>query len=285
MRDYWLTQYVLAAVGWGYAVVCVIAIALALWLPKGKKNKLFAAAIVIGLAAILPFRGYEEYRKEQEAAQAYKARLAKAKALFDERCKSAGEKIYRTVDNVYGVLLTPLRPTRINDASQYDADDQYGYNVGGDEYVRYYLIGSSDLSSQYRFVEAPTEKGKYRYTTPLNAAISYNYWTKGGGKVPINAEEIATFSARYAIEWKDISKEKDRDHWIAGGALRITDRSTGELLGERTGYLFDVGMGSTSGQRSPWPWARYYGESCPKISEHNRVFVEKILKPTQGEKK
>lgn len=183
------------------------------------------------------------------------------------------------------MLLERLRSTNISDASQYDADDQYGYNVGGEEYVRYYLIGSSDLVSQYRFVEAPTEKGKYRYTTLLNAAISYDYWTKGGGKVPINREEVAAFSARYAIEWKDISAKEDRDHWIAGGTLRIKDRSTGELLGERTGYLFETGMGSTSGRRAPWPWARYYGKSCPKITEHNRVFVEKILKPVREKRK
>lgn len=199
--------------------------------------------------------------------------------------QNIGEKIYRTVDEVEGLLLTPLRPTRISDASQYDADDQYGYNVGGEDYVRYYLIGSSDLVSQYRFIEALTEQGKYRYTTSLNAAKSHDYWTKGGGKIPINVEEVAAFSARYAIEWKDISKKEDRDHWIAGGVLQIKDRSTGELLGERTGYLFEAGMGSTSRQRSPWPWARYYGKYCPSISEHNRVFVEKVLKPTRGEKK
>ena len=283
MRDYWLTQYFLAAIGWGYLIIVLIALGLALWLAKGKTAKTIAALVILAMASILPFKGYQEYAKEKQAANAYKARYAKAKALFDERCKTAGEKIYRTVENVEGLLLTKLRPVRISDTSQYDTDDQYGYNVGGEEYVRYYLIGSSDLTSRYRFVEAPTEKFKLRFTTPLSAEKSREYWVKGGGKVIIESKDIETFSAQYAVEWQDVSTKEDRDSWIAGGALRVTDRKTGEILGERVGYLLETGFGSTAGQRSPWSWARYYAKSCPTLNEHNRIFVEKVLKPIKGE--
>lgn len=285
MRDYWLTQYVLAAVGWGYTIVCIVAVALALWLPKGKKAKALSAAVVIGIASIVPFRGYEQYRKEQEAAEVYKARLAKAQALFDERCKTAGEKIYRTVEGVEGILLTELRPEKTSSSSQYDSDDQYGYNVGGEEYVRYYLAGGSDRVSRYHFVEAPLGTEMRRFTTPLTAADSYQYWTKGGGVVSIASTKVDGFSAKYSVEWKDISTAEDRDSWIAGGSLRITDRATGEVLAERVGYLLESGMGNTDGQRSPWAWARYYGQSCPTVKSHNRVFVERVLKPSKGEGK
>jgi hypothetical protein len=283
MRDYWLTQYILSAIGWGYLIAVLIVVALVLWLVKGKTAKTVSLLVVIGLASVLPLQGYKEYAKEKEAEDAYRVRLAKAQALFDERCKTAGEKIYRTVDKVDSVLLTSLRPIEISDNSQYDTNDQYGYNVGGEEYVRYYLIGSSDLTSRYQFVEAPREKLKLRYSTPLSAASSYEYWVKGGGKVTIESKEIDSFSARYSVEWQDVSTREDRDSWIAGGALRITDRKTGEVLGERVGYLFETGFGNTAGQRSPWPWARYYAKSCPTLNEHNRVFVEKVLKPIKGE--
>jgi hypothetical protein len=285
MRDYWLTQELLRAVGYGFIALSLLGVVLALWLPKGKWAKLIALGVVAFLISIPVRQGVKEYEQAKAAKAAYQARYAHAQALFAERCKTAGEKIYRTVEGVGGLLLTALRPDRISNASQYDADDQYGYNVGGEDYVRYYLIGSRDLTSQYRFIEAPTESGKIRFTMPLDAETSYRYWTKGGGELPIEAEIVDSFSARYSVEWMDISGKDDRANWIAVGLLRIKDRETDEILGERTGYLFETGMGDTAGQRAPWPWARYYAKSCPSASEHNRVFVEKVLKPIKGEGK
>ncbi len=43
-----------------------------------------------------------------------KARLAKAEAMFAERCKKAGVFIHRTAENVEGVFLMKLRPKEIN---------------------------------------------------------------------------------------------------------------------------------------------------------------------------
>ena len=140
MRDYWLTQYILAAVGWGYAIVCTVAVALALWLPKGKKAKALSAAVGIGIASILPFRGYEQYRKEQEAAEAYQARLARAQTMFAERCKTAGEKIHKTVEGVEGIYLMKLRTTT-NFGAQFELDDPYGHDSTGKEYILNFLRG------------------------------------------------------------------------------------------------------------------------------------------------
>jgi hypothetical protein len=183
------------------------------------------------------------------------------------------------VEGVEGVLLANLRPDKISDSSQYDSDDQYGFNVGGEEYIRYYLIGSKDLKSRYRFVEATQDSKRFRFTTSISAKASYEYWTRGGGSVAIDAKPIDDFSARYAIEWRDVSTKEDRESWIAGGSLKVTDRKTGEVIGERTGYLLETGFGNTGGQRSPWSWARYYAKSCPPLNDHNRVFVEKVLQP------
>lgn len=279
MRDYWLTQEALRATGFGFLVLALLGLGLALWLPKtrgGKARALAAVAILIAIPMSQVVRGVMEAREIE-------ARRDKANALFAERCKMAGEKIYKTVDNVDGVLLTNVRPAKISDSSQYDSDDQYGYNVGGDEYIRYYLIGGKDLTSRYKFVEATQDSRKIRFSTPLSAAKSYEYWTRGGGKVAVDSKPIDDYSARYAIEWRDVSTQEDRDSWIAGGALQISDRKTGEVLGERVGYLFETGFGGTAGQRSPWSWARYYAKSCPSLNEHNREFVEKVLKPTKGE--
>jgi uncharacterized membrane protein len=57
MHDYWLTQYLLAAVGWTCIIAVPIATALALKLPKSRQAKVWATAIVIGgLSAILPLQ-------------------------------------------------------------------------------------------------------------------------------------------------------------------------------------------------------------------------------------
>lgn len=111
MRDYWLVQYLLAAVGWSYIIVVLIATALALKLPKSKQAKVFATVIVIGLSAILPLKGYQGYHKEQQEAQAYKARLDKAQALFAERCKTAG-RILSDGGWGRGCTLMKIRLTR-----------------------------------------------------------------------------------------------------------------------------------------------------------------------------
>ncbi len=285
MRDYWLTQYILAGVGWGYLILTLGAIGLCLWLVKGKVAKTVAELLVLGLASILPWQGYEEYRRQQHVAAEFKARQAKAQTLFEQRCKTAGEKIYRTVEGVEGVLLMKLRPESITDFSQYDSDDQYGYNVGGDEYIRYYLIGSASPGLRYMYVETEEPSGKFRYTTPLGGVESRQMWTRGGGVVPIQRIPIEIFKTRYAIEWSDISTREDRDVWIAGGSIRIFDRTNGQLLAERIGYLIDTGQGSQAGARAPWPWARYQGPSCPSVKEHNRVFVEKVLKPNKETEK
>jgi len=46
------------------------------------------------------------YIREQQAKQdEFQARYDKAKAIFDERCKTAGEKIYHTVEDIEGITL------------------------------------------------------------------------------------------------------------------------------------------------------------------------------------
>ena len=59
MRDYWLTQYLLSAIGWGYLSMVLIVLVLVVWLIKGKIAKAVAFLIVLGLASILPIRGYQ----------------------------------------------------------------------------------------------------------------------------------------------------------------------------------------------------------------------------------
>lgn len=296
MRDYWLTQYLLAAVGWAYLIVSATAIALALWLPKERGTKIFAAIIVLGVASILPIRGVQGYLKDKEAVEVYRARLAKAQALFTERCKTAGEKIYKTVQNVDGVLLMNLRPEKVNRDDQFERYDPYGWNGGGDEYIKHFVVGYWPLcignglecppeKRAFSYVEVIDEKGRSKRYTAVNKLTGEPIHLNGKfrGIVDLKVERPVLLKARYGVRWEDVSSVEDRQAWIAGGRISIIDLETETVVAERTGFLWDTGQGSTDGFRSPWVWASLHGRSCPSIDEHNVVFVRKVLKPIKGE--
>lgn len=294
MRDYWLTQSILAAVRWGYIVMTLIAIALALWLPKRWQGKLIAVAVVLGIAAILPRQASQEIAQQQEVVDDYKVRLAKAQALFADRCKTAGEKIYRTVDNVEGTYVMRPRNEPLNYGQQFKLDDPYGYAGTGDDYLKLFVRGrpieptkiaeSIDSSKvvAYRFVETADESGKgfYRYTTSMAKEESEHITRNGGGIVPLSKVHAPSRSAKYGVMWDDISTQEDRENWIAGSSQKIVELETNQVIAERVGYMFDSGLGDTSGGRSPWTAAR--SNACPPLNEQIFYFFDRVIQPTKG---
>lgn len=102
-------------------------------------------------------------------------RQIKAQAMFEARCKTAGEKIHKTVENVEGIYLLKIRPNKINFDDQFRMDDPYGRDLGGNGYVETFLRGSyrkavahehDPPSIGFEFVEAIdlADGKKYRYT-------------------------------------------------------------------------------------------------------------------------
>ncbi|MBL0209277.1 MAG: hypothetical protein IPP84_15480 [Propionivibrio sp.] len=63
-------------------------------------------------------------------AEDAKARLAKAEAMFQGRCKKSGEFIHKTAENVDGILLLKIRG-QTSRGDQYKMDDPYGQDFGG----------------------------------------------------------------------------------------------------------------------------------------------------------
>ena len=100
------------------------------------------------LFALLLTASAEAVSAQNDALEAQRARLARAEAMFQERCKTAGEKIYRTVDNVDGIFLLKLRPQRRNLSNQFALDDPYGKDLGGDGYIVSFLRGSYQANTQ-----------------------------------------------------------------------------------------------------------------------------------------
>lgn len=308
MRDYWLTQSLLQAVGWGYFLAVVIALLLAGWAPRRGKAKVLAVLGVLLVAAILPIKGYRQYQEQQQITQERKERYQKAKALFDERCNGAGEKIYKTVENVDGFLWRRWRPSEINYGDQFKLTDPYGRECGGEECIKPMLrvVSGVELNVEdarrhangYRFVETinPISGDGYKYIGVVKSIgkrtpEQMEQYRKNTGKEPtadlygfsLEKELVKSFSARYEVTWDDISTPEDRAYWIAGGVIRITDLQTKKVIAERTGYLMDPGQGSTAGQRSPWSWARSSGYVCPSVDEHNINFIRSVLRTNKGE--
>jgi hypothetical protein len=218
---------------------------------------------------------------------------ARARAMFEARCRTAGVRIYRTVDGVDSVLLMKRRAPTANLANQYAMTDPYGDDLGGDGYALSFLWGRDEaghvepMASEalgYRFVVIPNEDG-LGYTRFELATGPRDQ----GGVLPVlrtPAEKLP----RYGITWQDISSRQDREHWIAGSRLVIVDTHTGDVLAERIGWMWDDTMGATDGARHPWTEAASH--ACPPFPVtsgglpyrvgQTRTFAEQVLKPRRA---
>ncbi len=233
---------------------------LALAIPKKSKEFFIAAGgilvlfvVVIPLNARLSLKIQEaEERPIKEAAE---KRYNEAKAVFDEQCKKAGEKIYRTVDNVDGIML--LKVWRENDDS-----DGYGYHrwvndqmweyaavypgSGGKFFIGIFLskgdIYKKNKNSKmfkdfigYQYVDVPNGEQFTHYTGEFNG----QYWIDDQN----NEEIISKSSARYAVTFEtDVSPEL-RKYWVAGVTFKIIDLQNNELLAEKTVFNFSQTLG------------------------------------------
>jgi hypothetical protein len=252
--------------------------------------------------------------QKDAALEGQQAKVAKAEAIFQERCKTAGEKIYRTVENVEGIFLLKLRPRRINYGRQFDMDDPYGRDLGGEGYIESFLRGEYQATHTgvpipgapprlgYLYVEAldPKDGQRYRYTGSLkDVEVRSNVLMGGDGKRKFLTKKFVLGKApasgpppRYGITYNDISTREDREHWIAGSSLKVIDLKTDEVIAERIGYMMDRGQGSTSRGRSPWLLAANY--ACPSFQRNplrppgngastqpyqTLDFVQKVVKP------
>lgn len=187
-------------------------------------------------------------------ANAAKERLEKAEAMFQERCKTAGEKIHRTVDNVEGVMLMKIRPEKDNFSDQFALDDPYGSDFDGDAYIKSFLNGFFEANFKrpdvpanvvyphvaYRYVEAidPKDGKRYRYTGRLDDPWRYDKsYSITYKRFVLDRNPAPRSSPRYGVTYDDISTHEEREYWIARSSLKVVDLQTAEVIAERIGYL------------------------------------------------
>ena len=299
----------LTAIGIGYWLLVFTILGLIFWRIKDNVGKLVALGSVL-VIMVLPvvWHGVEDQMQIRE----HKARLNVVMERYQMRCKSAGEKISRTVENVEGVVWMKWRNKEVNSSNQFRLDDPYGRDCGGTDCILQLLrvTKGADLNPEearkhpegYRFVESvdPADVKRYRYTAVIKSIHTrtpdeVQQYIKNRGINPgpdvydlaLEREPIDQFSARYGIIWEDISTHEDREHWIAGGSVKVVDLQTNEVIAERSGWMVDRGQGSEAGFRSPWIFA--FDTSCPEprrsYDKHaiqdpvTALFAKKILKP------
>jgi hypothetical protein len=215
----------------------------------------------------------------------YNIRLAKAEAMFQERCQKAGVFIHRTAENVEGIFLLKLRPGDIHSRDQYGMDDPYGRDRGGElyealdqdenAYLKSFLQGrdenglfSDTRVGGYAYVDAidPRDGQRYRYTAGFKEVVRMSAMDDGktsftGLEFVLERIPAPDPAPRYGVTYDDLSTREERDHWIAGSSLKVIDLETGEVMAERIGYMMDPGQGNDSGGRAPWLFAA--NRSCP----------------------
>lgn len=270
-----------------------IAISFAVRFGRTRRAKILWTTIAV-IFGCLPGQVFSE-------TQDARARLEKADAMFRERCKTAGEKIYKTVENVEGVYLLKLRPKEMNYGDQFRLDDPYGRDLRGDGYIGSFLrgefqathIGTPRAGSPPRggflYVEVidSSDGKRYRYTGRIDEPWKYDSsYSKTYKRFVLDRIPAPSAQPHYGITYDDISTREDREYWIAGSSLKVIDLKTNQVIAERIGYMVDRGQGNKSGGRSPWLYAA--DNACPPFSSRNGSgaqpyqtldFVEKVLKP------
>ncbi len=246
--------------------------------PKGQRRW---PALLVGIAVpalfIVPVVQRLHQAKQQHDER--QARYLEAKAVFDEQCKTAGEKIYRTVEGVEGVMLLKVRGEKPYDPAKYNPwrdpmweDAGSAWDAEGEKYIIAFLKYPARLrgSAGYLYVDVLQKNG--------------NITRYSGEQHPDDVliqESLAGDPARYAITYSNNVDPALRKYWVAGTTIQIIDQQTHELLAEKTVFSFDSAQGSTATNRSPW---RSTGtEVCPHALDHDRrtiTFVNKVLIPS-----
>ena len=222
---------------------------------------------------------WQEERENAEKAAEWRKRYEPAKARFDQLCQNAGEKIYRTADNVDGILLLKVR----GDDEKYQSNR---YNPRKDQmwedaavesefdreaYIEEFLLPYTSSFPRYTYADVLQKNGLViRYSRQREE----QNWVMEQRPTPHPR-------ARYAVTYENDISWENRKHWIAGTTIKIIDTKTNELMAEKTMYAFVPELGYSKFEQNPNPWGR--GMRCPMESEFKQrtvTFAIKVLIPS-----
>lgn len=264
----------------GIVLVTIIAMAIGFKFTA-RKNRLWVGlliAVAVPYSCISPL--VRELKRDQQKAAEKKAEWRKryepAKARFDRLCQNAGEKIYRTADNVDGILLLKVRgddekyqSNRYNPRKdQMWEDAAIESEAAGENYIERFLPRLS--MAPYDFADVIQKDG---------SVIRYSMRRKEHSWI-MDKQPNPHSRARYAVTYENDISWENRKHWIAGTTIKIIDTKTNELMAEKTMYAFVPELGYSKFEQNPNPWGR--GMRCPDENSYEQktvIFVSKVLIP------
>jgi hypothetical protein len=205
-------------------------------------------------------------------------------SYFEQLCRErAGDKIFRTVDDVEGVLQMKLRePDQDRQwADQFGMVDPWAQAFGDQAYINGWL---SKRGQGYWFIEqVPAVHGEPHLRTflqPTGKTVGEKYPYGDHNSDPelvLATARDQTRLARYGYTTVDLTTHEMRARWMGGGTLRIVDLDTMEILAERTGFYRAMGPQV----KLAWTWRLPCPASSSGIvkSPSLPAFVMAVLKP------
>ena len=272
---------------WGGIILLILAVSFACYQINPKlfnKNPQLIFLPGLAVAGLLYAVGQVEKMQERREAEAEEAEWRKrydpAKARFDQLCQNAGEKIYRTADNVDGILLLKVRgdDEKYQDNSYNPLKDQMWEDAAVESeskregYIEEFLLRSNLSFPRYIYADVLQKD---------NSIIHYSIYK-------VNQEWVEDKQlnphprARYAVTYENDISWENRKHWIAGTTIKIIDTQTNELMAEKTMYAFVPELGYSELEQNPNPWGR--GMRCPsgesEFEQRTVTFAIKGLIPS-----
>jgi hypothetical protein len=210
---------------------------------------------------------------------------------FKHLCDNeAGEFIFKTVDNVEGVMQIRPRETGIEDADSkgskyrhlYAMEDPYGHWEGEVDEPAYDMLGPD----RYAFFELPAgsiqlQEWKRRtahlsqFDKPKPSDKIERYFGYDGRLSSLEKEFDTKRKARYGLTWRGIKRPHDREMGIAGGELIVLDLEANEVLAVRRGYALYAGQW----QLTPACPKYGYEGGWDKFGSFTYWFVGKVVRP------
>ena len=257
-------------------------------------------SIAVMAVFIVPIAKVDIQEKQENAVKEEK--FLAAKAVFDARCKDAGFKIYRTVDNVEGVTLLNVWPREKRKTDQMWEYAGLPAAYGEDSYIQAFLlwrawdykINDFSLGVQGFARNKPNippkadEINRYKYFNGFQYVdvLQNQTYQRYQFKDLYYLDEIATTAikkpSRYTVEFENPILPKERKIWIATTKAFVKDSKTGELLGEAAWHSFHGPQGEIK-YSGTGVWDR--AKVCPYIADDQnnpiQYFVLKVLKPKQ----
>ena len=255
------------------------------WMQKHRWLVPVPALVVLFVFLVIPYflQKERDAQRQQELQQARAERAAwrkqyyePAKARFEQLCQNAGEKIYRTADNVDGILLLKVRgdDEKYQDSFYNPLKDQMWEDAAVESefdreaYIEEFLLPYTSSFPRYTYADVLQKNG---------LVIRYSRQKEDQNWV-MEQQSTPHPRARYAVTYENDISWENRKHWIAGTTIKVIDTKTNELMAEKTMYAFVPALGYSELEQNPNPWGR--GDRCPEEDSYQLQavsFARKVL--------